>query len=247
MTANHTDSPRPTRSSLWRRLISFVVCLAVLGGAAWWILRKPGAPPAAAGPMMPAMGPVPVRVEALLPTTVPLTMEYLGQTAAFQKVEVRARVTAFLAKRLFEEGTMVKEGQELFRLERDTFEADVEAAKASLAQAEARVEQTQRAATRLERLLADTAVSEKEVDDARRDLKVAQADALSAKARLRQANLNLDYTVILSPLTGMIGKAGKDVGSYLSSQSDGPLALVQQVDPLYVEFPITERDLLLWL
>ena len=246
MTANHTDSPRPTRSSLWRRLISFVVCMAVLGGAAWWILRKPGAPPAAAGPMMPAMGPVPVRVEALLPTTVPLTMEYLGQTAAFQKVEVRARVTAFLAKRLFEEGTMVKEGQELFRLERDTFEADVEAAKASLAQAEARVEQTQRAATRLERLLADTAVSEKEVDDARRDLKVAQADALSAKARLRQANLNLDYTVILSPLTGMIGKAGKDVGSYLSSQSDGPLALVQQVDPLYVEFPITERDLLLW-
>jgi membrane fusion protein (multidrug efflux system) len=246
MTMNNFDSPRPSKSPLWRRLSSFVVCTAVLGGAAWWILRKPGTPLAAAGPMMAATGPIPVRVETVQPMTVPLATEYLGQTVAFQKVEVRARVAAFLSKRLFEEGTMVKEGQELFRLERDTFEADLEAAKASLGLAEARVEQTERAASRLEHLFAEMAVSQKDLDDARTDLRVAQAAVLLAKARLRQANLTLSYTVILSPLTGMVGKASKDVGSYLNPQSDGPLALVQQVDPLYVEFPIAERDLLLW-
>jgi len=89
-----------------------------------------------------------------------------------------------------------------------------------------------------------TTTTQKELDDCRKDLKVALADVQTAKARLSQAQLNLSYTVIRSPLTGVIGKANKDVGSYLNPQTDGPLATVQQMDPLYVEFPITERDLL---
>jgi membrane fusion protein (multidrug efflux system) len=197
-----------------------------------------------AGP--PTAGPIPVQVEEVQPVTVPVTLEYLGQTEAFQKVDVRARVAAFLEKRQFEEGAMVKEGQELFLLERASFEADVEAAKAAQAQAEARYDQAQRDMKRFEDLAANDATTQQELEDSQKNVKVMMADCQAAKARLRQAELNLTYTVIHSPLTGMVGKTNKDVGSYLSPQTDGPLVLVQQVDPLYIEFPITERDLLRW-
>lgn len=236
------DSPR---SPLWRRIISFVLCAAVLATAAWWLLREKSQASVAIK-AMPPMGPIPVQVETIEPTTVQVALEYLGQTEAFQKVEVRSRVAAFLEKRMFEEGAAVKEGQELFRLERDTFEAEVDAAKAAVAQAEARTEAGLRDVKRLEDLTAGSATTPKELDDARRDLKVAQADVQATKARHRQVQLSLDYTIIRSPLTGVVGKANRDVGSYLNPQTDGPLVLVQQVDPLYIQFPITERDLLRW-
>jgi len=159
---------------------------------------------------------------------------------------VRARVSGFLQKRLFEEGATVRQGQDLFRLERDTFEADLAAADAAIEQAKAHCEQSMREVQRYQTLRAAGAATPKEVDDEQVNVRVFQADIQAAKARKRQAQLNLDYTAISSPLTGIIGKVNRDVGSYISAQTDAALAVVQQIDPLYVEFPVTERDLMRW-
>jgi membrane fusion protein (multidrug efflux system) len=175
-----------------------------------------------------------------------VTLEYLGQTEAFLKVDVRARVSGFLQKRLFEEGATVRQGQDLFHLERDTFEADLATADAAIEQAKAHCEQSSREVQRYQALRAAGAATPKEVDDEQVNVRVFQADIQAAKARKRQAQLNLDYTAIASPLTGIIGKVNRDVGSYISAQTDAALAVVQQIDPLYVEFPVTERDLMRW-
>jgi membrane fusion protein (multidrug efflux system) len=242
------DRPVP----IWRRILNFLVFAAVVGLAVWFFFFRPQAGGVTAKDMMKMMGmggpagPMSVEALTLRPATVPVTLEYLGQTEAFLKVEARARVSGFLQKRLFEEGATVRQGQELFRLEPDTFEADLAAAAAAIEQAQAHCEQSTREVQRYKALQAAGAATPKEVDDEQVNVRVFQADIQAAKARKRQAQLNLDYTVIASPLAGIIGKVNRDVGSYISAQTDGALAVVQQIDPLYVEFPVTERDLMRW-
>jgi membrane fusion protein (multidrug efflux system) len=237
---------------IWRRIVNFLVFAAVVGVAVWFFFLRPQAGGVTAKDMMKIMGmsgpagPMSVQALTVRPTTVPVTLEYLGQTEAFLKVDVRARVSGFLQKRLFEEGATVRQGQDLFRLEPDTFEADLAAADAAIEQAQAHCDQSLREVQRYKSLQAAGAATPKEVDDQQVNVRVFQADILAAKARKRQAQLNLDYTAISSPLTGIIGKVNRDVGSYISAQTDAALAVVQQVDPLYVEFPVTERDLMRW-
>jgi membrane fusion protein (multidrug efflux system) len=242
------NKPRP----IWRRIVNFLVFAAVVGVAVWFFFLRPQAGGITAKDMMKMMGmggptgPMPVEALTLKPATVPVTLEYLGQTEAFLKVDVRARVSGFLQKRLFEEGATVRQGQDLFHLERDTFEADLATADAAIEQAKAHCEQSSREVQRYQALRAAGAATPKEVDDEQVNVRVFQADIQAAKARKRQAQLNLDYTAIASPLTGIIGKVNRDVGSYISAQTDAALAVVQQIDPLYVEFPVTERDLMRW-
>ena len=242
------DRPLP----VWRRIVNFLLFAAIVSGAVWFFFLRPQAAGITAKDMMKMMsagaptGPVLVQAVTVRPVTVPVALEYLGQTEAFLKVDVRARVSGFLQKRLFEEGATVRQGQDLFRLERDTFEADLAAADAAIEQAQAHCDQASREVLRYKSLQAAGAATPKEVDDQQVNVRVFQADILAAKARKRQAQLNLDYTAISSPLTGVIGKVNQDVGSYISAQTDGALAVVQQVDPLYVEFPVTERDLMRW-
>jgi membrane fusion protein (multidrug efflux system) len=237
---------------IWRQILNFLVFVVIVGAAAWFFFFRPQAGGVTAKDMMKMMGmggpagPMPVQAVTLRPATVPVTLEYLGQTEAFLKVDVRARVSGFLQKRLFEEGATVRQGQDLFRLERDTFEADLAAADAAIEQAQAHSEQSLREVQRYKALQAAGAATPKEVDDEQVNVRVFQADIQAAKARKRQAQLNLDYTAITSPLTGIIGKVNQDVGSYISAQTDAALAVVQQIDPLYVEFPVTERDLMRW-
>ncbi len=241
------ESIRPKSAVGWAVHIGISgVLIAIVIGVTWWIFhRSEGAITAQSAPPPPS-APIPVGAVTVEPATVPITLDYLGQTEAFQRVEIRARVAAYLQERTFEEGSTIKQGQTLFKLERDTFEADVAAARAAMAQSQATVEQAKRQVVRFQELVKDESATLRELEDWQTSLAVAQAAALEAKARLQQAELSLGYTVVKSPLTGRVGKSAKDIGSYINPQTDSLLTVVEQIDPLYIQAPLTERDLLRW-
>jgi membrane fusion protein (multidrug efflux system) len=187
------------------------------------------------------MPPSEVNVTTVQPQTLPVTLEYTGQTAGSREVEVRARVTGILLSRNFREGAPVKQGQSLFTIDPAPFQAALARAQADVAAAEARVEQAQRNAARLKPLYAEKAVSQKEYDDAVSGELIGAADLKAARARLDEAKLNLSYTKVEAPVSGVTGRALPSEGPLVS----GPnvlLTSVIQVDPIWVNFGIPDNE-----
>jgi len=198
-------------------------------------------------PAAPPAGPPPqVAVVVAEARTIPVTYRFIGMTEPSKTVEVRSRITGFLLKRSFAEGKAIKEGDLLFSIDPRPFEADLEIAKARVAQSEARVNLAQAEMRRYGEAAAVNAVSQAEVDRAQTELAEARAAANLAKAEQAKAELDLSYTKVLSPVTGVIGRTMKDEGSYLDAGANGLLAVAMQTDPMYVTFSVPERDWLRW-
>jgi len=182
-----------------------------------------------------------VSVVTVEPHSLPVTFEYTGQTAGSREVEVRARVKGILLKRNFEEGARVNEGQSLFTIDPAPFEAAVARAEADLASAEARLVLAKNDITRLKPLYEAKAISQKQYDDAVAAGAVGVANVKAARARLTEAKLDLDYTRVQSPITGITGRALRSEGNYVT----GPevlLTSVTQIDPIYVLFGIPDEE-----
>ena len=193
------------------------------------------------GPMGGGMPPSEVNVATAEVQTLPVTFEYTGQTLGSREVEVRARVTGLLMSRNFREGAPVKKGQSLFTIDPAPFEAALARAEADVAAAEARVDQARRNAARLKPLYAEKAVSQKEYDDAVSGELIGGADVKAARARLTEAKLNLEYTRVEAPVSGVTGRALPSEGTLVS----GPnvlLTTVVQVDPIWVSFGIPDNE-----
>jgi membrane fusion protein (multidrug efflux system) len=169
--------------------------------------------------------------------------EINGRIQARQRVDLVARVTAFLTEQLFVEGAEVKKGDLLYRLERAPFEADVEAKQAAIAQAEAQLENANVALSRAEELFRRQAGTQVAVDNALATQRSAAAQLKAAQAQLRLSQINLDYTEINSPIDGRIGRTSVTIGNVVSATS-GILAPVVSPDPMYVVFPISVRRVL---
>ncbi|HUQ74682.1 MAG TPA: efflux RND transporter periplasmic adaptor subunit [Burkholderiales bacterium] len=191
----------------------------------------------------PGMGmPAPeVNVMTVEPKALPVTFEYVGQTAGSREVEVRARVTGILLKRNFSEGEPVKRGQSLFSIDPAPYEATMARAQADVGAAEARLEQAKRNAARLKPLYAEKAVSQKDYDDAVSGEAIGAADLKAARARLSEARLNLGYTKVEAPVSGVASRALRSEGSLVSGP-DVLLTTVMQVDPIWVNFGIPDND-----
>jgi membrane fusion protein (multidrug efflux system) len=187
------------------------------------------------------MPPAEVNVVTVAPQSLPVAFEYVGQTAGSREVEVRARVTGILQARNFTEGGPVKQGQSLFTIDPAPIEATVARTEADVAAAEARLEQAKRNAARLKPLYADKAVSQKEYDDAVSGELIGAADLKAARARLFEAKLNLGYTKVESPVSGVASRALRSEGSLVSGP-DVLLTTVTQVDPIWVNFGIPDND-----
>ena len=187
------------------------------------------------------MPPAQVSVITIEPKTLPATFEYTGQTLGSREVEVRARVTGILQKRNFVEGGPVREGQSLFTIDPAPFIAVAARAEADVAGASARLEQAKKNAARMKPLFAENAVSQKEFDDSTSAESIAEADLKAARARLTEANLNLLYTKVESPISGIAGRAQRSEGSLVSGP-DVLLTTVSQVDPIWVGFGISDND-----
>ena len=169
--------------------------------------------------------------------------EFIGQTAGFLEVEIRARVGGILEKRIFEEGQFVKQGTQLFQIDPVPYKIALERAQGVLAQAEAQLERTRREHVRIAALFKEDAVSEKERDEAEMSFKAAEADLQVARANLHDAQVKLGYTRVGAPISGIVRKESCSVGTLVATTSDASLLTTMvQVDPLYVNFSLPGSD-----
>lgn len=188
--------------------------------------------------------PAQVTTIKVAPRTLPAVYEYVGQTTGSKEVEVRARVTGILEKKLFQEGAQVRAGQPLFVIDPRPLAAQVAALEADLARAQAQQAQAEREVSRLKPLAEKRAVGQKEADDAQSNLDLARAGVRAAQARLDEAKLNLGYTDVKAPIAGLTSRAPKSEGSLVTA-NDTLLTTISQVDPMWIPFSIAENEELL--
>src|SRR5512145_321772 len=177
------------------------------------------------GPMGGGMPASEVNVVTAEVQPLPVSREFVGQTAGSREVEVRARVTGILLSRNFKEGERVRKGQSLFTIDPAPFRAAAARAEADVVAAQARYEQAKRNAARLKPLYAEKAVSQKENDDAVSAEEIGAADVNAAQARLTEAKLNLEYTRVEAPISGITTRAIPSEGTLVS----GPNVLLTSV------------------
>ncbi|MGZ5079108.1 MAG: efflux RND transporter periplasmic adaptor subunit [Usitatibacter sp.] len=213
------------------------VALLILSAALLAACGPKGPPGGGPGGFPPAV----VALQEVKARTIPVEFEYPANTAGSREVEVRARVSGILLKRNYEEGAVVHTGQSLFTLDSAPYEAAVARAEADLAAADARAGQASRNARRMKPLFEARAASQKDYDDAVSGEEVANADVKAARTRLADARLNLGYTKVESPASGISSRALKSEGTLVP----GPevlLTTVSQVDPIYVNFGMSESE-----
>ena len=182
-----------------------------------------------------------VKVE---PRDVPITFEWIAQTESSRQVDIRARVEGILEKRVYKEGAIVQEGQVMFEMERKPFEARLDAAKANLGQEDARLANAQQTLERVQGLSERNVVSRQNLDDATNSERAAAAAVEAAKAKVAEAELNLGYTTIRAPITGLSSFATKHDGSYIGAGADSMLTYVAALDPMRINFSVSENQVL---
>ena len=198
-------------------LVSAVALATLLSGC-----KKEEAAPA---PQAPQVG-----VVTLQPQAFTLTSELPGRTTAFRVAEVRPQVNGIILKRLFKEGSDVKDGQQLYQIDPSVYEA-------TLANAQANVQATRSLADRYKQLIDEQAVSKQEYDD-------ANAKRLQAEATLKSAQIDLRYTKVLAPISGRIGRSAFTEGALVSNGQADAMATIQQLDPVYVDVTQSTAELL---
>ena len=203
----------------------------------------PGAAPAPA-PSPASAPPGEVGVVTVMPSTVGLSTELPGRTEASRVAQVRARVAGILQRQLFREGSEVKAEQPLFQIDAAPYRATLASAQATLARAEANLMQTQAQAERYKPLVEANAISQQEYVAAVAAQKQSEADIAVAKAAVQTAQINLGYASVNSPIAGRVGRALVTEGALVGQGEATQLALVQQINPMYVNITQPVADVL---
>jgi membrane fusion protein (multidrug efflux system) len=218
----------PVGGNLGRLIMT--LALALLAGLPA-LAQMPGGPP-------PAVGVVAAKQQAITQSS-----EYIGRIQATNRVNLVARVAAYLDEVLFTDGAEVKKGQLLYRLERGPFQADVHAREASIAQFKAQLRNAEIVLRRAQALLKTPAGQQATVDTALAVQDALKAQILGAEAQLQQATINLDYTEIRAPIDGKIGRTAITAGNYVNPGSGTLVSIVSQ-DPMYIVFPVSTRTVI---
>jgi len=228
-----------------RRTPLLVVALAALVTACG---AKTDNAPAAAGGKSPGAGGGPPPAEVGVVTVqlhpVGLVTELPGRLEASRAAQVRARVPGILLKRVFVEGSDVKAGQLLFQIDSAPLQSQVAAAQAQIARAQANLSQAAAQAERYKPLVEANAISKQDYINAVAAQKTAEADVAASKANLQSAQINLGYASVTAPISGRIGRALVTEGALVGQGEATPLAVVQQINPMYVNFTQSTTELL---
>ena len=198
---------------------------------------------AAISPIYAQQGAVPVGTVYAERTSIADTLGFVGRVEAIDRVEIKARVKGYLEAVLFKEGDFVTQGTPLYEIEREPFQAAVEQAQAALVRSKGAKLLTEVQLARAETLLSREAGSAVTRDQARAADEQARGAILADDASLKSANINLGYTDITSPISGKISRTNVTAGNVVGPDS-GPLTLIVSQDPMYVTFPVSQRDLL---
>lgn len=186
---------------------------------------------------------IPVTVKRVQMQIVPISLEAVGQAEGSREVEIRARVSGILEKRLFSEGAPVKAGATLFLIDRKPYEIAVAQARAAVSQERARQDLAQRESARLKTLAAERAISQREFEESQSSVKQIAAAIEGAQARLAEAELNLSYTRVTAPIGGITGRALRSEGSLVTANTEASLlTTITQVNPIWVRFSLAEPD-----
>ncbi|MGC8491665.1 MAG: efflux RND transporter periplasmic adaptor subunit [Syntrophobacteraceae bacterium] len=186
-------------------------------------------------------GPSEVTAITVTPKDTPVSFEYVAQVQSSRQVNIQARVSGFLDKRVYTEGAMVKTGQTLFVMDQKPFKAQLDQAEAALARHQAAFDVARKNLARAKPLAAANALSKRELDDAVGKFETAAAAVAQAKAVVEQAKLNFSYTVIKSPVNGITSYALQQDGSYLNP-GNSQLTTVAVTSPVYVNFSLSENE-----
>ena len=237
----HDASGTPQlRAATTRRVLS----LAAISAAVLLVSACGKADGQSAGAGGPKPPPVEVGVVTATPGDVGLITELPGRVEASRVAQVRARAAGILQQRVFTEGSDVKAGQVLFRIDPAPYAAAAESARATLAKAQANLAQASAQAERYRPLVAANAISKQDFVNAEAAEKQAQADVAAAKAAVRTADINLSYASVTAPISGRIGRALVTEGALVGQGEATALAVVQQIDPVYVNFTQSAADVL---
>ena len=220
-------------------LLAALALTACGGGSSDKAAGAAPGPGAGAAPPPPAVGVLTVKAEP-----VAIDTELSGRLEAWRTAQVRARVAGVVGKRLFTEGSEVKAGQALFQIDDAPYRATLDSALAAQARAEANLAQAQANLARNEPLAAAKAISQTEWVATQTALKQAQADVATAKAAVTTARLNVDYAQVRAPISGTIGRALVTEGALVGQGEVTQLALIQQTDPMYVNFTQSAAEVL---
>jgi membrane fusion protein, multidrug efflux system len=189
------------------------------------------------------MPPPQVSVETVKPQPLTLTTELNGRLVSPRTAEVRARVAGIVLQRVYREGSDVKQGEVLFRIDPAPFQADVDSAEAALRKAQANQYQTGLQAGRYAELVKSEAVSRQDAENSQAANLQAQADVASARATLKRAQLNLGYATVTAPISGRIGKALVTEGALVGQSDTTALAIIQQLEPIYADVSQSTRQI----
>ena len=213
-------------------LVSALLALAGCGKQEPAAGKQAGPPPA-----------MPVTVIRATTQQVPISMDAVGQAEGAREVEIRARVSGVLEKRLYEEGSAVAAGQPLFVIDPAPYDLALQQARAALSQERVRRELAETEAKRLQPLVQEKAISQREVDQALATARQATAAIAAAEARVKEAELNVSYTRVTAPIAGITGRALKSEGSLVTANTESSLlTTLTQVNPIWVRFSLPEQD-----
>ena len=190
-----------------------------------------------------ASTPVPVGTVTAELKAISKGWEFVGRVEAINRVEIRARVKGFLEAVLFKEGELVKEGDPLYRIEKGLFEAAVGQAEGALQKSKAEYELAVKTRQRQEELFSKNVTPEQKLDEAHAAEGKEKGNVTTDEANLKAARINLSYTDILAPIAGKIGRTALTKGNVISPES-GVLTTIVSQDPMYVTFPVSQRDFL---
>ena len=219
-----------------KRAKMFAVSITVIGSL---MLSGCGSRQAPPKPDLPE-----VAVVTVHPERVVLTTELPGRTSAYFVAEIRPQVSGIVQERLFNEGSDIKAGSVLYRIDPAPYQAAYDNALAALARSKANLEPVRLKAERYKELIAKKAISQQDFDNADAALKQAEADIEYAKATVESARINLAYTRITAPISGRIGKSDVTVGALATAYQGSPFATIQQLDPIYVDATQSSANLL---
>ncbi|WP_278368844.1 efflux RND transporter periplasmic adaptor subunit, partial [Pseudoalteromonas lipolytica] len=215
---------------------------AVSALAAAVLLSGCGQSEPAQGQMQAAQA-VPVGVIEMQSKPLTLTKELPGRVSASRIAEIRPQVNGIIQSRLFVEGAEVEKGQALYQIDPSTFEAQVATSKAAITKAEASISNAKAKSERYKELLSIKAVSQQDFDEADAAYKGAKADLLTAQAQLKTAQINLNYSKVLAPISGQIGKSNVTAGALVSANQATALATITQLDPIFVDLTQSSSEL----
>lgn len=215
-------------------------CVAALGLLAGCGAKTPEHKGGPGGPNAPAAAGYVV----VQPTRVDMTNELSGRVVANQSSEVRPQISGLIQKRLFTEGSLVRQGQPLYQIDPSLYQAAVNQAQANVQSAEANLTAAQSLADRYKPLAAIEAVSQQDYANAAAQAGQARASVAQAKAALETARINLKFTTVPAPISGRIGRSLFTVGALVTTSQADPLATIQQLDPMFVDIQQSSGDLL---